>query len=73
MLAGPVLGIKKPGRHRPGLHSRMVELMRETANSREFSERDNHAIQLDTCIVQATNSWFVIVGLLENNNQHFSK
>lgn len=51
----------------------MVELMRETANSREFSERDNHAIQLDTCIVQATNSWFVIVGLLENNSQHFSK
>lgn len=68
---------KKKAEHpcyqRCSTNSLMVELMRETANSREFSERDNHAIQLDTCIVQATNSWFVIVGLLENNNQHFSK
>jgi hypothetical protein len=68
VLAGPVLGIKKPGRHRPGLHSRMVELMRKTANSRDFSEQGNHSIQLDTCIVQATNSWFVIIGLLEKTD-----
>lgn len=46
-------------------NSPMVELMRKTANSRDFSEQGNHSIQLDTCIVQATNNWFVIVGLLE--------
>lgn len=45
----------------------MVELMRKTANSRDFSEQGNHSIQLDTCIVQATNNWFVIVGLLDKN------
>ena len=48
-------------------NSPMVELMRKTANSRDFSEQGNHSIQLDTCIVQATNNWFVIVGLLEKN------
>lgn len=40
--------------------SRLVELMRKTANSTSTANRA--AIQLDTCIVRVSKNWFVVVG-----------
>ncbi|MDO4437561.1 MAG: hypothetical protein Q4B77_06410 [Coriobacteriaceae bacterium] len=40
----------------------LVELMRKTVNSSRLASQRSSEIHLDTCVVQASNNWFVLIG-----------